>query len=901
MTAEHQRLREAREGGIPWRKWGPYLSERQWGTVREDSSSSGDAWGSFTHDQARSRTYRWGEDGIAGLCDEQMQTCIAFAFWNGHDRILKERMFGLANGEGNHGEDVKEYYFYLDNLPTHAYMRMLYKYPQREFPYSDLVHQNRERSRLDLEYELIDTHVFDEDRYFDIVVEYAKASPEDILIRMTALNRGPEAAVLHVLPHIWFRNTWWRHAQARPSLERAKENAGAPTIVGQHPDLGRLYLQCEAAQHLLFTNNETNTERLYDRPNPTPFVKDGIAEYVVNGRHEAVDPMERGTKAAAYYRLQVGRGGTSTIRLRLSRDLAEGASSAFVSFDSVMTQRRAEADEFYAAITPSTVSPDDRNILRQALAGLLWSKQAYLYDLSDWLNQHGAPSPSSSSAPVRNHEWSHMVASDVISMPDKWEYPWFASWDLAFQSIALTFVDPDFAQMQLDLLLRERYTHPNGQIPAYEWNFGDVNPPVHAWATLFNYRLLSQRQPERALEMLRNGFNKLLLNFTWWVNRKDRSGRTVFEGGFLGLDNIGVFDRNAPLPAGGYLEEADGTAWMALYSQNMLEMALELALRDPAYEQLALKFYEHFIWIAAAMDRVGDFSDEMWDEKDGFFYDVMRFPNGSGVRLKVRSLVGLLPLCAVTVFPEAVLTKLPRFVERVQWFNRERSDLLRNINQPGQPGVDGRRMLSILDERKLRRMLARLLDPEEFLSEHGIRALSRHHRDHPYVFRIGQDDYQVAYRPAESDSGMFGGNSNWRGPVWFPVNILMIRALLQFYSYYGDSFRVECPTGSGQTMTLFQVATFLARRLVSIFERNREGHRPVYGGTARFQNDPYWRDLILFYEYFHGDNGAGLGASHQTGWTALVAAAIYLGCDLTAEGAQRDLAIVFQRLAERSA
>jgi hypothetical protein len=894
MSPELERLRQVRELDVPWRKWGPYLSDRQWGTVREDQTPTGDAWLGFTHEESRSRVYRWGEDGIGGLCDDQMRLCFALAFWNGRDPIIKERFFGLANGEGNHGEDVKEYYFYLDNLPSHAYMRMLYKYPQAAFPYNDLVHVNRERGRLDFEYELLDTGVFDEDRYFDIFVEYAKESAEEILVRVTVDNRGPDAARLHVLPHLWFRNTWWRTPQApRPVLEQMPASR-TPTIVARHPELGTRYLRCEGAGELLFTDNETNTELLIGQPNASPFVKDGINDYLVRGLQSAVDSRGQGTKSAAHYDLTIPAHQRQTIRLRFGA-VADGS---FERFDSTFLARHHEADEFYTALTPPNASVDSALVMRQAFAGLLWSKQTYIYDLRAWLDDRKSlRSPGARS--VRNWDWFHMVASDVISMPDKWEYPWFAAWDLAFHTIALAFVDPDFASDQLELLLRERYSHPNGQIPAYEWNFGDVNPPVHAWASLFMYRLQRIRQGERALKALQRSFHRLLLNFTWWVNRKDRSGRNVFEGGFLGLDNIGVFDRSTPIANGGCLEQADGTGWMALFAQNMLEMALELALHDPTYEELAIKFYEHFVWVAAAMDRIGDHSDEMWDDADGFFYDVLRFPAGSGARLKVRSMVGLIPLCANTVYPEEVLKKLPRFVERVRWFNRERRDLFHNISQPDQAGVRGRRLLSVLDERKLRLVLKRLLDPAEFLSDYGIRSLSRDHRDHPYVFRNGVDQYHVAYRPAESDSGMFGGNSNWRGPVWFPVNILLIRALLQLYSYYGDSFRVECPTGSGHFVTLFEVSAEITRRLTSIFLRDGSGRRAVYGGTTRFQQDPHWRDLILFYEYFHGDNGAGLGASHQTGWTALVAPLLFLQGDLTAEDVQRDLGCIFQRMSAR--
>ncbi len=897
MSAERDRLRQARDLGVPWRKWGPYLSDRQWGTVREDQSPTGDAWLGFTHEEARSRAYRWGEDGIAGICDEEMRLCFALAFWNGRDAVLKERFFGLANGEGNHGEDVKEYYFYLDNVPSHAYMRMLYKYPQAAFPYADLVHANRERGRLDLEYELLDTGIFDGDRYFDVFVEYAKESPEEILIRITLDNRGPEPARLQVLPHLWFRNTWWRtpHA-ARPKLEALRSHpADALVVAASHLDLGARYLMCEHAKELLFTDNETNTDRLLGEPNASAFVKDGINEYIVHGDPFAVDQRGQGTKAAAHYDLTIPARSRRVIRLRLGA----ATDSSFEGFDTTFNTRKREADDFYGSLTPAGASADVALVIRQAFAGLLWGKQTYHYDVRAWLTESNGRRPGNGGT-IRNRDWFHLVASDVISMPDKWEYPWFAAWDLAFHTIALAFVDPDFASDQLDLLLRERYAHPNGQIPAYEWNFGDVNPPVHAWAALFVYRLQRVSQGERALKTLQRSFHKLLLNFTWWVNRKDRTGRNVFEGGFLGLDNIGVFDRSAPLPAGGYLEEADGTGWMALFSQNMLEMALELAIHDPVYEELAIKFYEHFVWIAAAMDRVGDHSDEMWDEEDGFVYDVLRFPGGNGARLKVRSMVGLIPLCANTVYPEEVFKKLPRFVERVRWYHRERRDLFQNISQPDRRGVGGRRLLSVLDERKLRLVLQRLLDPEEFFGDYGIRSLSRHHRDHPYVFRAGVDQYEVAYRPAESDSGMFGGNSNWRGPVWFPVNVLLIRALLQLYGFYGDTFRIECPTGSGKFMTLFEVSNEITRRLAAIFLRDAAGRRPVYGGTQRFQEDPHWRDLILFYEYFHGDNGAGLGASHQTGWTALIAPLLILHGTLSADDVLSDLSCIFQDLARRA-
>ena len=877
-TPEHLRLREAREKQIPWRKWGPYLSERQWGTVREDYSPNGDAWNYFTHDHARSRAYRWGEDGIAGISNDDMTLCFALALWNGKDAILKERLFGLTNSEGNHGEDVKEYYFYLDNTPTHSYMKMLYKYPQAAFPYDELVQKNRERGRQQMEYELIDTGVFDNDHYYDVFVEYAKASPEDILIQITVSNRGNSPGILHVLPHLWFRNTGWAESgEPIPMLGERRANPGPAVIKATHWDLGQQYLYCENAKELLFTNNETNTERLFGVRNKTSYVKDGINDYIVKGDRSAVSPDRVGTKAAAHYELRLGSGDTKIIRLRLTRIAPAADTRLFgAPFEQIMTQRRDEVDEFYFVLTPESTSADSALVIRQAMAGMLWSKQTYIYEASRWLQEHGALS-------IRNSHWSHLYTRDVISMPDKWEYPWFAAWDLAFHAVALAPVDPDFALQQLELMLRERYLHPNGQIPASEWNFGDVNPPVHAWATLFVYRLTRDEAGERGFELLKSGFHKLLLNFTWWVNRKDRSGRNVFEGGFLGLDNIGIFDRSSPLPNGGYLEQADGTAWMALFAQNMLEIALELAMRDPVYGDLTVKFYEHFVGIASAMCRRGERDDSMWDERDGFYYDLLRLPDGRATRLKVRSMIGLLPLCAVTIYPAEIVTQLPEFTARAAWFNRNRPDLMTDINPPGRQGVHGRYMLSILDERRLRRVLTRMLDPNEFFSDYGIRSLSRYHLEHPCVFRIGSKEYRAGYFPAESDSGLFGGNSNWRGPVWMPMNVLLLRALLQMYSYYGNDFQVECPTGSGNQMTLFEVAQELASRLSRIFLRDENGRRPIFGGTAKFQTDPHWRDLILFYEYFHGDNGAGLGASHQTGWTGLIAGLIRLFDTLKAE------------------
>jgi hypothetical protein len=891
MTVEHDRLEEAREQAVPWKQWGPYLSERQWGTVREDYSEGGDAWNYFTHDQARSRAYRWGEDGLAGIADHKQRLCFALALWNGVDPILKERLFGLTNGEGNHGEDVKEYYFYLDSTPTHSYMKYLYKYPQSAFPYADLVETNRSRRKCEFKYELIDTRVFDEDRYFDVFVEYAKESPQDILIRIAIHNRGPDPAELHVLPTLWFRNLWsWVTSSDRPSLRHVNGFETFGVIAARHPELGELYLYCDGDVPFLFTENETNTLRIFGVPNRTPYVKDGINNCVILGQDQAVNPGQTGTKASAHYRLALGGGEHQMLRLRLTgvgpTDLTRvyGPHGPFGGrYDELVLSRKREADEFYEAITPSALDADAANVMRQALAGMLWSKQFYYYDVDKWLEERGSgPFKPTRKAAPRNDHWHHMYNGDVLSMPDKWEYPWYAAWDLAFHVLALTLVDPDFGKQQLKLMLRERYIHPNGQIPAYEWNFGDVNPPVHAWSTIFTYRLEKAQTGRGDREWLKSCFQKLLLNFTWWVNRKDRSGRNVFEGGFLGLDNIGVFDRSAPLPTGGYLEQADGTAWMALYCQNMLEIATELASSDPDYEDMSLKFLEHFLWIASAMDRLGQDAG-MWDDEDGFFYDVLRLPSGQAQRLKVRSMVGLLPLCAATTFEGELLAKYPEIVERIHWFLGARPELYRAIHDPTKNGVAGRRLTAILDELKLRRVLGKMLDENEFLSPYGIRSLSRYHADCPYVIHAGGQEYRVSYLPAESDTGMFGGNSNWRGPIWLPVNALIIRALLQYYLYYGDDFTLECPTGSGRRMNLYQVAEEIAQRLGNIFLKDRNGRRPVFGGTAIFQEDPHWRDCLLFYEYFHGDNGAGLGASHQTGWTGVIARIIHLFATLTPE------------------
>jgi hypothetical protein len=891
MTAEQVRLEEALARKAPWKKWGPYLSERQWGTVREDYSEGGNAWDYFSHDQARSRAYRWGEDGLAGFSDDRQYLCFALALWNGKDPILKERLFGLTNSESNHGEDVKEYYFYLDSTPTYSYLKYLYKYPQAAYPYTDLVETSRRRGRNEAEYELLDTGVFDDNRYFDVFVEYAKKSPEDILIQITVHNRGPEAARLHVLPTLWFRNRWsWRGLEDRPILQQVDGGSGPAIVRATHPKLGRRHLYCEEQVPLLFTENETNTQRIFGVPNRTPYVKDSIDRFLVHGEQDAVNPDMKGTKVAAHCLLTVQAGQSERIRLRLS-DVAPAsfaqsngdiAGPFGAGFDELETRCK-EADDFYATVIPASLTADEANVMRQALAGMLWSKQFYYYDVDKWLEERGSdPFKAIRKQAPRNDLWYHMYNGDVISMPDKWEYPWYAAWDLAFHVLALTLVDPEFGKQQLRLMLRERYMHPNGQIPAYEWNFGDVNPPVHAWATIFTFRNEVAHKGQGDREWLKACFQKLLLNFTWWVNRKDRSGRNVFEGGFLGLDNIGVFDRSSPLPTGGYLEQADGTAWMALFCENMLEIAVELAKTDPDYADMAVKFTEHFLWIALSMTHLGG-DTSMWDDEDGFFYDVLRLPSGQAQRLKVRSMVGLLPLCAATAYDGIFLAKYPEIVEQLTYFLEARPEVCSAIHDPLKPGVAGRRLASILDETKLRRVLARMLDEDEFLSPHGIRSLSRYHADHPYIIQAGGQEYRVSYLPAESDTGMFGGNSNWRGPIWMPVNGLIIRALVQYYSYFGNEFTVECPTGSGRQMNLYQVAEEIARRIACTFLKDDKGRRPVYGGVRKFQEDPHWRDLILFYEYFHGDNGAGLGASHQTGWTGIVARGMHLFATTTAE------------------
>jgi hypothetical protein len=870
QTPEHQRLIEANAGFKPWRRWGPYLSERQWGTVREDDSPDGNAWESFSHDQARSRAYKWGEDGLAGISDDRQLLCFALALWNGKDAILKERLFGLTNSEGNHGEDVKEYYYYMDSTPTHSYMRYLYKYPLNAFPYDDLVATNKARSRFEPEYELIDTGIFDKNEYCDVEVEYAKAGPEDLLIQVRVHNRSNQQASLTVLPTLWCRNTWAHDGSVKPELKASSTSSGEAFIQAWHPELGDFTLQCSGADELVLTENETNTERLFQQPNQSPYTKCGINRYVVHGEIAGVNPAQQGTKAAALYNLSIGAKTSTTIQLRLTKATPEIQEEADErGFDQGLNQRKQDCDDFYAAVMPAGLSAERQLVFRQAMAGMLWSKQFYNYDIASWLQQRGIdPLAGDHAQSFRNKQWHHMNNCDVISMPDKWEYPWYAAWDLAFHANTLVFVDPSFAKQQLSLMLSSQYLHPNGQIPAYEWNFGDVNPPVHAWATYHTYLTDKALSGQADHQWLKESFHKLLINFTWWLNRKDAQGNNVFQGGFLGLDNIGIFDRTESAEMGGSLEQADGTAWMAFYAQTMVQIAVELAKKDETYGDYPAKFVGHFLAIAVAMTK-RNASTSMWDEADGFFYDVFRKSDGSSTRLKVRSMVGLIPLCAVHVFE-------PDVMERCKL-----NDVLDQVRAryPGVPyfhhdlrlqGHAGRHMMSTLDETNLRRVLTIMLDPDEFLSDYGIRSISKRHERDPYRFVHNQQEYVVQYLPAESDSGLFGGNSNWRGPIWMPVNVMIIRALLVYFTYYGNNFKIEFPTGSSQTMNLYEVAEQLAHRLVSIFTRNAEGLRPVFGSQQTFQHDPHWKDHLLFYEYFHGDNGAGIGASHQTGWSGLV-------------------------------
>jgi hypothetical protein len=876
MNAEEQRLDDDRVRQVHWKRWGPYVSDRAWGTVREDYSPYGTAWEYLPHDHARSRAYRWNEDGLAGISDRHQEVCLALALWNERDPILKERLFGLTGNEGNHGEDVKEYYFYLDSTPTHSYMRMLYKYPQAAFPYGYLVDENRRRGRDAQEFELIDTGVFDDDRYFDVVVEYAKADAEDLVMRVTVTNRGPEAAPIHVLPTVWFRNTWvWDRHTERPSLGPPSERTHDTVLPLQTRRYGPRVVSFETQPNqkppkVLVTNNETNVTHLFGVQAAGQYFKDGINDAIVHGRTDAVNPDGVGTKAAGHYALLVPARATATVRVRFS---PEDAKAGAPGVDDVIASRRAEANEFFAGVIPEALSEDGRSVMRQSLAGMLWSKQYYHYVVKRWLEgDPGEPPPPPERLHGRNHEWKHLFNADVISMPDKWEYPWYAAWDLAFHMVPMALVDSEFAKDQLTLMLREWYMHPNGQLPAYEWALGDVNPPVHAWAAWRVYKIEKKRRGVGDRMFLERVFQKLLLNFTWWVNRKDASGSNVFEGGFLGLDNIGVFDRSRPLPTGGTLQQSDATSWMAMYSLNLLAMAMELAHDNPAYEDLASKFWEHFVYIGHAMGYQGKNKGlDLWDDQDGFFYDCLRFDDGTRFPLKVRSMVGLIPLFAVETLEPEMLDRLPGFKRRLEWFVEHRHDLTDHVACMRTPGDKERRLLAVVTAERLQRVLHYMLDEEEFLSPYGIRALSRYHKDRPYLLGVDGHEHRVDYEPGESASGLFGGNSNWRGPIWFPVNFLLIESLQKFHHYFGDDVKVECPTGSGRMLTLAEVATELSRRLSCLFLRDRDGRRPVFGDVQRFQQDPNWRDLVPFHEYFHGDTGRGVGASHQTGWTGLVA------------------------------
>lgn len=860
MNAERQRLQDDKAHQAHWRRWGPYLSDRQWGTVREDYSPHGTAWDYFPHDQSRSRAYRWGEDGLLGISDNHQRLCFGLALWNERDPILKERLFGLTGSEGNHGEDVKEYYFYIDSTPTHSYMKALYKYPQAEFPYRRLTEENQRRGRLDPEFELLHTGVFNENRYFDVFVEYAKAGTDDLLIKISAINRGPEAAPLHLLPTLWFRNTWsWGQNTQRPNLRW--ENS---QILAQHPEMAPMRLQGDGSMDVLFTENDTNHERVFGAANTSPFVKDAFHRFVIDGERSAVNPAKSGTKAALHYKKVLKPAETWEIHLRLSARDPSG------EFDEIFSQRQAEADAFYADLSPEALGPDARSVQRQAFAGMLWSKQYYHYVVKEWLDgDPRQPPPEPWRKGGRNKAWEHLYSEDILSMPDKWEYPWFAAWDLAFHCIPLAMVDPDFAKRQLDLLTREWYMHPNGQIPAYEWAFGDVNPPVHAWATWRVYQIDRKQNGRGDLLFLERVFQKLLLNFTWWVNRKDAEGNNIFQGGFLGLDNIGVFDRNMPLE-GARIEQSDGTSWMAMYSLNLLKIAFELAHHNKAYEDIASKFFEHFLYISAAMDRSSD-GESLWDEEDGFFYDNLHFSDGRHLRMKVRSAVGLIPLFAVETLEISSLLKMPGFSKRMTWFMENRPELAREVTCRGKSGACERRLLSVVSPERLKRILEKMLSEQEFLGSHGIRAVSRFHKEHPYELQLDGHTHRIGYEPAESSNGLFGGNSNWRGPVWMPVNYLLIESLQKFHHFLGDDFRVECPVGSGQMKNLWEVAMDLSHRLIGTFLRDADGHRPVFGGEVVFQEDVHWNVYPLFYEYLHGDNGAGIGASHQTGWTGLVA------------------------------
>ncbi len=865
-NAEKNRLDEA-EGKIkPWRRWGTYLSERQWGTVREDYSADGSAWDYFPHDHARSRAYRWGEDGIAGFCDEKETLCVAVALWNGKDPILKERLFGLTNQQGNHGEDVKELYYYLDATPTCSYARMLYKYPQAGYPYQQLLDENRKRGLNDREYELMDTGIFADDRYFDVFVEYAKADAEDVLMRVTVHNRGAEAASLVLLPHVWFRNTWgWGRDPHKPELSQTN----ATRLLATHCTLGTFQIDFDPPEEFLFTENETNVRRVFNTGTGDGYFKDAFHEYVVHGARQAVDPAKKGTKAAGLYRLNLAPGASATVRMRMRPPTT---SDAFADFDQLFQDRLHEANEFYEGVHAGLNGDDARSVQRQALAGMLWNRQCYHYNVFDWMQgDPGQPPPPQQRQGGRNRDWEHLNGDEVLSMPDKWEYPWFASWDLGFHCVALSLVDPEFAKRQLVLMGREWYMHPNGQFPAYEWNFSDVNPPVHAIAGWRIYRLEQMRTGKGDRNFLERAFHKLMLNFMWWVNREDEQGRNIFQGGFLGLDNIGVFDRSQPLPTGGTVNQSDGTAWMAMYALNLMRIALELAREDSTYEDAASKFFEHFLYIARAMSDIAGEGIGLWDETDNFYYSVLNLPNGQNVPIRLRSVVGLIPLFAVEVIEQELLDALPHFRERLKWFLDKRPDLAALVSRWGDLGSNSRRLLSLARAFRMKSILARMLDENEFLSPYGIRALSRYHLEHPYVVDLGGAHYEVDYDPAESRSRIYGGNSNWRGPIWMPVNYLMIESLRRFYDYYGDDFKVECPTGSGNYLTLWEVSEELARRLMKLCLRDENGRRASLGDDAKQQTDPYFRDHLQFYEYFHGDNGRGMGASHQTGWTGLIA------------------------------
>ncbi len=879
LTPEDHRLAEAREHKLPWRRWGPYVSERQWGTVREDYSAYGSAWEFTSHDQARSRAWRWGEDGIAGISDDKQQLCFAPTFWNGADAILKERLFGLTGNEGNHGEDVKEYYFHLDNLPSHAYMKYLYKYPQQAFPYTQLVEENRRRGRNDAEYELLDTGIFDDDRYFDIFIEYAKAHTDDVLIRITAINRGAEAAPLHVLPTLWFRNDWsWFDDKTKP---RIAVDERQPTLLkATHRSLQPFWLYAEPGHDWLFTDNESNAERLWGLPR-NGFAKDGFDELIVHGRLDAVNGERTGSKAALHCRHLLGPGEAWVIKLRLSND-GDLQHALGNRFDALIARRQQEADAFYRRVTPFDMPDDLRSVQRQAFAGLLWSKQFYHYTVDHWLRgDFVGPPPPPSRRQGRNHLWSHLAAADVLSMPDKWEYPWFAAWDMAFHCVAFALIDPDFAKAQLILLTREWYMHPNGQLPAYEWAFGDVNPPVHAWAAARICQIEAKATGRMDHLFLERIFQKLLINFTWWVNRKDEEGNNLFEGGFLGLDNISAFDRSGVLPSGGQLEQADGTSWMAMYCLNMLGIALELAKVNAAYEDVATKFFEHFVYIGEAVNRVGGDTDGLWDDVAGFYFDMLKLPDGRSFPIKGYSIAGLVPMFAIAVADPKALIGFKEFSQRYTWFRHNRPDLLRCLADIGHTGVNERIRLALVDSHKLARLLQNVLDENHLLSGHGIRSVSKRHLADPFVLELEGQRFTLDYEPGESNSGMFGGNSNWRGPVWFPLNFLLIESLQKHHYFLGDDFLVGDPTGSGHAANLWQVTSDLSQRLISLFTRDADGRRPAHGAYEKFQTDPHWKDLILFYEYFHGDTGAGLGASHQTGWTGLVAKLIHQHAEYT--------------------